>query len=119
MGQLAGVAQITASLPTSEAIAPSKAGWRARWCAARPEWSACCRGARAPPRESKAQAHAGCFAKGIDLLRYPERLYCGIDAAWRDNDLLDREGRLTSARPARRFSAASASLPAATSPARP
>ena len=34
MGQLAGV--ITASLPTSEAIALSKAcGWRARWCAAR------------------------------------------------------------------------------------
>jgi hypothetical protein len=33
MGQLAGVAQITASLPTSEGHLTFQGGWRARWCA--------------------------------------------------------------------------------------
>ena len=119
MGQLAGVAQITASLPTSEAIAPSKAAGGAHDGALLVQSEALVAEALERRLENpRLKRHAGCFAEGIELLRYPERLYCGIDASWRDNDLLDREGHPDLSPFGPLLSAASASLPAATSSAR-
>ena len=102
MGQLAGV--ITASLPpVRPSHFPRRAGGAHDGALPVQSEALVAEALERRLENPRLKRHAGCFAEGIELLRYPERLYCGIDASWRDNDLLDREGILTSARSARCF----------------